>query len=172
MCACLCLCERVHVCVIFERLRLDICETRVSSVDRCRRQQCPDSFQQLSPPPPTQPPTHQPTLAPPLTPAPPPHPNRHIYTHTLSDRCTHTTAAQLFMGPACFDFKYLPRRRWSFSSGVCLCVGGGVVGEGTHKQLFLPSHTPVLHRQRLCCVLAPDGQQIKDVCWGGRDPPL
>lgn len=32
------------------------------------------------------------------------------------DRCSHTTtASQLFMGPACFDFKYLPRRRlfWS-----------------------------------------------------------
>lgn len=37
-----------HVfCVIFEGLWLDICSPRVSSMDRCWRQQCPDSFRQL-----------------------------------------------------------------------------------------------------------------------------
>lgn len=46
------------------------------------------------------------------------------------DRCSHTTTttSQLFMGPACFDFKYLPRRRLlcsGLSVCVCVCMLGG-----------------------------------------------
>lgn len=67
------------------------------------------------------------------------------------DRCSHTTtASQLFMGPACFDFKYLPRRRL-FWSGEW---GGGEEEEQSRLEthihvlcvslcMYTHTHTPV-----------------------------
>lgn len=46
------------------------------------------------------------------------------------DRCSHTTTSQLFMGPACFDFKYLSRR-----CSLLLCTEGGVRHAGDEALL-------------------------------------
>lgn len=53
------------------------------------------------------------------------------------DRCSHTTTttSQLFMGPACFDFKYLPRR-------CSFCLGKTGVG--------LQPDTPTRHTSPTC----------------------
>lgn len=58
-----------------------------------------------------------------ITPGPPPH------THTpLPTPPTDVAAFMLFMAPACFDFKYLPRRRLFRSAG------GGGVGWGWRRR--------------------------------------
>lgn len=101
-------------------------------MDRCWRQQRPDSFQQLPSPPVLLSPPHPPHPAPP-------------------DRCSCTAAAfLLFMGPACFDFKYLPRRRLFRSvrgGGVVVAVGGagggGVDLEHTKSSLSGCAHVHV-----------------------------
>lgn len=80
-----------------------------------------------------------------------------------SDRCSHTTTtSQLFMGPACFDFKYLPRRRL-FSMGKEGLKKSGVCAWNdthSHKQEYSKTPTGTIYAKQLCvgsemCIVAP-----------------